>query len=130
MRGIDYPFNDDYDFPFPQLPVVIQNGIDGSNTEVVNALLDTGADATLVPFSYLQKINCIVYRKARIRSHWGELRLVEQYLVNVIVGGLNLLGILVVGDEENEEIILGRDVLNKLRFELDGPAKNTRLPDQ
>jgi hypothetical protein len=130
MRGKDYPYNDDFVLPFPQLPVVIQNGVDGTKTGTITALIDTGSDATLVPFSHLQAIKSLVYKEASIRSHWGELRPVKQYLVNVIVGGLTLLGILVVGDEEYDEVILGRDVLNKLRFELDGPARITRLPNQ
>ena len=34
-----------------------------------------------------------------------------------------LPGIFVVGDEQGDEIVLGRDVLNKLRIFLDGPAR-------
>ncbi len=130
MSGKEYPFNDEHSIPFPQLPVVIQNGLEGAKTEAKNAMIDTGSDATFVPLNLLQDINAFAYRDARTRSHWGEFRIVEQYLVDVIVGDLALLGILVVADDRNDEIILGRDVLNKLRFELDGPALFTRLPNQ
>jgi predicted aspartyl protease len=130
MRGKEYPFDEEYQLPFPQFNIIIQNGVDGTKTEVSNALIDTGSDVTLVPFSSLEAINAFSFREARIRSHWGELRLIKQFIVNVIVGELTLLGILVVGDVKGDEIILGRDVLNKLRFELDGPARITRLPDQ
>jgi predicted aspartyl protease len=130
MKGTGYPFNDDFQFPFPQLPIVVQNGLDGTRTNSLDALIDTGADGTFIPISYLHEIEAHFLDDVSIRSHWGEWRKVPQFVVNIIVSDLTLLGIFVIGDEEGEDVILGRDVLNKLRFELDGPARITRLPNQ
>jgi hypothetical protein len=33
----------------------------------------------------------------------------------------------VVGDEQGEEIVLGRNVLNRLRLLLDGPSRLTEI---
>ena len=93
-------------------------------------MLDCGADGTLVPIDYLQEIFAPALTDSRIRSHWGEWRSVQIFLVDIEVGNLRLPGIFVVGDEEGEEIILGRDVLNKLRVMLNGPANYTHLPPQ
>jgi hypothetical protein len=45
------------------------------------------------------------------------------YLVDIQIGNMTLPGLEVVGDEVSNEIILGRNVLNRLRVLLDGPGK-------
>ena len=49
------------------------------------------------------------------------------YLVDVAIGEVTLPGIEVVGDPSGNEIIVGRDILNRLRILLDGPAKITEV---
>lgn len=44
------------------------------------------------------------------------------FLVDVHIGENVLPHVQVVGDEVGDEVILGRDVLNKLKLLLDGPA--------
>jgi len=51
------------------------------------------------------------------------------YLVDVEIGGLTLPGIEVIGDDVADQILIGRDVLNKLRLLLDGPRQKTELLD-
>jgi predicted aspartyl protease len=85
-------------------------------------LVDTGADATLVPMQQLQAIEAEEIYRARVRSHWGEQRTVTVFLVDLDVAGHTLPGIEVVGDELSEDILLGRNVLNRLILLLDGPA--------
>lgn len=86
------------------------------------ALLDTGSDGTLIPTRYLRAIPSLtpVDRK-RLRSQWGEPRLVRLYLVDVEVAGFRLPDIEVVADTVGDEVVLGRNVLNRLRIILDGP---------
>ncbi len=64
-----------------------------------------------------------------IRSQWGERHTVMLYLVNIQIGSLTLSGIEVVGDEVSQEIVLGRDVLNRLRVLLDGPGETVEVSD-
>jgi hypothetical protein len=47
---------------------------------------------------------------------------VNLFLVDVHIGENVLPHVQVVGDEVGDEVILGRDVLNKLKLLLDGPA--------
>jgi len=56
------------------------------------------------------------------RGKWGGRRRVNLFLVDVHIGESVLPHVQVVGDEVGDEIILGRDVLNKLKLLLDGPA--------
>jgi hypothetical protein len=64
-----------------------------------------------------------------MRSQWGERRQVLLYLVDVKIGEITLPGIEVVGDDQTNEVVLGRDVLNRLRVLLNGPAETTSVTE-
>jgi predicted aspartyl protease len=125
-----YPYDAAYRPPFPVARVAFHNSEEGLRTAAENALLDTGSDGSLVPISYLWEILAPALRDTRIRSHWGEWRPVQLFLIDLELGELMLQDIVVVGDEQGEEVILGRNVLNRLRIILDGPARHTEIPRQ
>lgn len=89
----------------------------------ITAIVDTGADGTLVPQSLLDEIGAPLVDSKRIRSHWGEWRQVLVFVVDLGVDDLRLPTIEVVGDEVGNEIILGRNVLNRLNLTLNGPQQ-------
>lgn len=91
------------------------------------AMLDTGADGTLVPQAWIDELGAPFVDDIRIRSHWGEWRNVQIFTVDLGVGPLRLPAIEVLGDETGDEIVLGRNVLNKLRLLLDGPKGEVEL---
>lgn len=122
-----YPYNQDYQPAFPACKISLYNSENDKRTEKLDALLDTGSDGSMVPIVYLQQILATVLTDARIRSHWGEPRLVQLFEVDIELGDMTLPGVFVVGDEEGDEIILGRDVLNKLIMRLNGPARQTEI---
>ena len=122
-----HPYSRDYQPSFPALPVVLTNAEEGLRTAAQNALIDTGSDGTLVPMAVLEDILAPVLSETRIRSHWGEWRAVQFFLVDIELNGLTLPGMLVVGDDTGEEIVLGRNVLNRLHLALDGPAQVTEV---
>jgi predicted aspartyl protease len=122
-----YPFNDNYQPPFPSFRVTLVNDGEGLRLSEVPALLDTGSDGTLVPIIYLQQIYAPALTDTRLRSHWGEWRVAQLFSVDLEINGFKLPGVFVVGDEVGEDIVLGRNVLNKLRLLLDGPANVTEL---
>ena len=117
---------------FPPAPVLQVRFITPEwdlRTESLQAIVDTGADGTLAPTKYLQQIEASVGGESSIRSQWGERRVVDLYLIDVEIDRLTLPGIWVVGDESGEEIVLGRNVLNRLRLLLDGPVATTEVLD-
>jgi predicted aspartyl protease len=122
-----HPYSRNYQPSFPTLPVVLTNAEEGLRTAAQNALLDTGSDGTLVPMAVLEDILAPVLSETRIRSHWGEWRAVQFFLVDIELDGLTLPGMLVVGDDTGDEIVLGRNVLNRLHLALDGPAQVTEI---
>jgi predicted aspartyl protease len=114
-----------YQPPFPVLPVRLE--MEGQSSEPIPALLDTGADITFVPTHLLEEIGAAESEPARIRSHFGESHEVQLYLVGLQVDNLALPGVYVVGDDSGSDIILGRDILNKLSVLLDGPAQRAEI---
>jgi len=125
-----YPYDASYQPPFPVVRAVLYNSEEGLRTAPEKALLDTGSDGSLVPITYLRQILAPALTDIHIRSHWGELRSAQLFVIDLELGDLRLPGVFVVGDEQGDEIVLGRNVLNKLRLLLDGPANITDIPSQ
>ena len=82
----------------------------------LKALLDTGADGTLIPLTYLREILAPPLTETRLRSHWGEWRIAQLFLVEIQIGISRMPNVFVVGDEQDDEIVLGRNVLNRLNI--------------
>lgn len=93
----------------------------------VSAFVDTGADATIVPLHIIRQLRAGVVTFKTIRGYTGSKRTVRTYLVDIEIGVFALPGIEVVGDDAAEDILLGRDVLNKLRVLLDGPGQRSEV---
>src|SRR3989304_360532 len=80
----------------------------------VTALLDTGADATLAPVPLLEEVKAPESGWTTLRSHFGQRQSAQKYVLDIEVNGMRLPGLYVVADEHGNDIILGRDVLNRL----------------
>jgi predicted aspartyl protease len=125
-----YPYDSNYQPPFPAVQIILHNSDESLHITANQALLDTGSDGSLVPLSYLQEILAPAITDTRMRSHWGEWRSVQLFVVDLELNNLKLPNVFVIGDEQGNEIILGRNVLNKLRLLLDGPANFTDVLSQ
>ena len=95
----------------------------------IPAFVDTGADATIVPIAIVRQLRAGVVTLKTVRGYTGGRRTVRTYLVDIEVGPFTLPGVEIVGDDATDEILLGRDVLNRLRLLLDGPGRRTQLLD-
>ena len=126
---IEFPYDDTYSPPVPVCQVSLSVPRTGQATGPLSAILDTGADGTLVPQRYLDAIGARRVMETGLRSQWGERRIVYLYLVKLHISDIELPGIYVVGDEQSDEIVLGRNVLNHLKIWLDGPENTSRLSD-
>ena len=117
---------------FPPMPALqIELGYPGETLTLgpLTAIVDTGADGTLVPQSLLDQIGAPFIDEVRARGQWGSWRNLQMFTVDIRVEGLRLSAVEVVGDDEGEEIILGRNILNRLRLLLDGPAGQVEVLD-
>ena len=122
-----YPYSSKY---YPAIPTLeLYLGRPGEEPELgpSEAIVDTGADGTLIPIAYLRQIKARLVDQGIVRSHWGEQRAVPVYSVAMKMKEHRFAAIWVVGDDQGDEIILGRNVLNRLRLLLDGPAAMTEV---
>ena len=120
---IAYQYSHTYYPPAPVLEVNFVTIAEMRRTSTLSALVDTGADGTIVPIEYLENIRAPFVGEMFIRTQWGDAHPVSLYKVDIQIGDITLPGIDVVGDELSNEVIIGRDILNRLRVLLDGPQK-------
>lgn len=83
----------------------------------------------MVPSDLLDGIGAIEGERATMRSHFGERLPVQTYVVDLEIEDFVFTGLYVIGDDFGEEIVLGRNVLNKLPLFLDGPKEQTEVLD-
>lgn len=121
------PHNRRYRPPFPTLQVVLRT--DQTQSDVRAALVDSGADGTLVPINLLEGLGAPESGDVILATHFGDTQRLARYLVDVQVENVVLPGIYVMADVIGNEIILGRDVLNKFALFLDGPTQQTEILD-
>jgi hypothetical protein len=90
-------------------------------------MVDTGSDGTLVPTDYLEQVEAIGLDEAVLHGIAGGSRRVHLFEIDLYIGSLLLPGVIVAGDDDGHEALLGRNVLNKLILLLDGPHHETEL---
>lgn len=122
-------YNSKYTPPAPVLQVTFGYGEDRPWLGTFDAIVDTGADATIVPEEIARKLKATPLNPGQLETQWGDVHPVTIYLLEMQVGAIRLPGVVVAADPEAHEIILGRNVLNKLALFLDGPAQQTDLLD-
>ena len=122
-----YPHSKGYFPPAPILEIQLSTPDSAPLNETLSAMIDTGGDITLVPIKYLEDIAAPELDEVRLRSHWGEQIMTTTYLVDITLATGLLPGVEVVGDLHGQEILLGRNVLNKVLLLLDGPHLLTEI---
>lgn len=91
------------------------------------AIIDTGADLTIVPLGLLRQLRAPYLKRAVLRSQWLEQQVVFLHEVDVRIGDLLLPAIDVAGDDLSRDVLLGRNLRNRLDLRLDGPRLRTQL---
>ena len=116
-------YSQDYTPPAPVLPVRIAVPDESSGMEEYSALVDTGADGTFVPTVILEELELPISYMTNVHSHLSEIlhRAPVHKIDLILFGTIRLPSIEVIGDDRGSQIILGRNVLNKLHIHLDGP---------
>ena len=117
------------DLPAPVVDIIVKPRPASSRqvSEKVRALLDSGADATMLPESLLARIGAIRIDRRRSRGVYGQARMVSVYLVDIQIGRLVVPLIRAIGLSDNDEPLIGRDVLNHLIVTLDGIGSVTEV---
>ena len=115
---------------FPAIPVLdVFFSFPGSDDwkGPFSAIVDSGADYAIAPLSLLQSFNLPVVRPVTLNSLWQDKRNAYVYEVDIRIGEIVLPAIDVAGDRVSDQILLGRNVLNKLDLRLEGPKQRTHM---
>jgi predicted aspartyl protease len=127
------PFTQQKILPAPVIPIRLSIPGEPAASGEFHALIDTGSDFTLVPLRYLLAINAPETRSAFVRGLFSKRQLTTLYLVDIhlsigVLSGYEVIGIGETDDGfDDEEIILGRNILNRLYLFLNGPGAETHL---
>ena len=121
------PYDSGYVPSAPRLDIRVGVPDESFMEPPLKALVDTGADVTIVPARFIEPLGLQIDNRKALRSPWGERRLVNIYLLDVGVGDLRLPLIEIVADDRGNEVILGRNVLNRLVIVLDGPKQTLQI---
>ena len=94
---------------------------------MVRALVDSGADATMLPEKLLVEIGALKVDRRRSPGVYGQVRTVSVYPVDVQIGLLFIPSIQAIGVADDDEPLIGRNVLNHLIVTLDGIGGVTEI---
>ena len=116
--------------PIPVLRLSLSAPAEAPRLGPVTAIVDTGADGTLIPSDYLEAIEAIGSGEAILHGLLGETRAVQLFEVDIHLDSRILPGVIAVADDYGHDVVLGRNVLNRLILLLDGPGRQTDLVER
>ena len=121
-----YEYDNDYNPAMPVVDIEIGRAM-GETSLTLQAIVDSGADATIIPINALQEIHSRRSRKMWMRGTAGGRMLVDLYQISLQLRPFTQTLLEVVGGIQNDEGIIGRDVLNHLTVTLNGPAYSVEV---
>lgn len=106
--------------------VIIANPINRRKRRTVKALLDTGADITAIPNEQVELLDLYEIDRLQLETLEGTTSIIYTYAVRFTLGDLIIPRLEVILTGLNM-VIIGRDVLNQLYLQLDGPRQQFAL---
>jgi hypothetical protein len=120
----------DYDSSYnPAMPVIelqIRRRA-GQSPLALKAIVDSGADATMIPLHYLRQLSVRKGQTKWLSGAAGGRYEVDMYTLAVQIGEQPAKYIDVVGIERQDEIIVGRDLLNQYVVTLNAPGHTVEV---
>ncbi|MEM7535606.1 MAG: hypothetical protein AAF639_25745 [Chloroflexota bacterium] len=101
--------------------------LDDDDQGELDRLMDAYADGSLIPISILQKIHARKSNSGWTRTISGQRYMITFYGVTIHIGSHTIHNINVAANENTDEVIIGRDVLNRFVVTLDGLGEVTEV---
>lgn len=120
-----YDYSSEYDPAMPMVEFSLAVEREDEPLEL-RAIVDSGADATMIPMRYLKRIRATSTQKKWMRGVAGGRYRVSLHTVFIRLGNHEMY-VSVVGDRVNDELIIGRDVINRLVLTLNGLASAVQI---
>ena len=126
-----YRYNQRVNPPAPFVHVVLLRPSGDEAISDLPAQLDTAADLTVIPLRLIEQLGLVPFDAVPVLGFGGILTNVPTFLVRLALRGQDEVALEVLGSAQEPHILLGRDVLNRPRFVLDGTLTGDRLrPNQ
>lgn len=116
-----------YEPPAPIVKVVLFRPISKVSEEGVGKI-DTGADMTVIPTSCVERLRLNPASTILVRGYDGREEEVETYFVGIELAGFKF-PLVEVMCSNRKDTLIGRDILNRLRVELNGKRLRFELQD-
>ena len=98
--------------PAPCLPVSVISPTDGATVADELALVDSGADRTVLPQSIVDELRLTAFRWLRFEVGGGDVITLPIYRAVIAIQDFPPIAVNVAATDGEENILLGRDVLN------------------
>lgn len=118
------PFDPSFDPPAPVLPVRIGGIDDHDPAAMLRMLVDTGADCTLIPVKIARSLRLPVVDRTEIQGVGSKSQAANVHAARIRLGSLRVLARVVA---LGEECLIGRDILNRVVMQLDGPNETLQV---
>jgi predicted aspartyl protease len=124
---MSFPYDTSYHPAMPILEVILCVPESSLSSDRVLAIVDTGSDITAIPKEYLVQLGAPVVGGGYLSSPWGDRQRIKIYEVDLRVGDYKLYSVEAAAAPSGNEILLGRNALNQLNLQLDGPNQTVTL---
>lgn len=114
-----YKYDSSFDPPAPVLPIKFSPPLTSTYVSAI-ALIDTGADMTVIPRSLTTKLSLQRVDIAYTQGVWGNVIESPVFSAKLRCETGEIKIIRVISWDENYAI-LGRDLINQCKLNLDGP---------
>ncbi|MBU4266868.1 MAG: hypothetical protein L6243_07140 [Candidatus Altiarchaeales archaeon] len=102
---------------------------DSSTSRDISGLIDTGGDGTLIPMSIIDDLNLQPVGEWDILDFEGTyVGTKTTYSANISLGDINF-DLIAVAPFEDEEAMIGRDIINELTILLKGKEQIFEITD-
>ena len=115
---------------YPPAPVVMVKVYMpfSKRTMKVKGKIDTGADITVIPIKIVKDLSLVPVRIIKISGYDGKVSLKPTYLINISIEGFKFDFIEAIATKR-ENILIGRNILNRLIVKLNGKQLNFEIFD-
>ena len=117
-----YRYNQQVSPPAPFIYVSLQTADGDKAISDLPAQLDTAADRTVVPLQLTEELGLVALDSMPAIGFGGIVLNVPTFLMRLSLRGEDPVALEVFASRDEPHILLGRDILNRYRFVLDGPG--------
>jgi predicted aspartyl protease len=122
---VEFKYDDGFVLPAPVVGLTVQSPGGGSEVHVI-MFIDSGSDITVLPATAIESLRLVPADYAGVGGVSSQVELAPLYAVRMRLEELEIENTLVVGWTGTYGL-LGRDLLNRWRVTLDGPAQTVRI---